>query len=273
MTAPVAAPPEATDALTPVRHALWEMSLRANVPPMTGLFPGLTVTDRRGWRPASSLVKGTTLDDLLDTAKQRWRATPHAAAALAWKCYSYWVALPAVIGFAAARRVPLVRPQHVVVQWSTAQPFARVGLTAVEVAVLPSDPLALELGTAAARRAARVRVVADDDALIAAMRSSLVDDHLSPMLAQIRQRLHLGPRILWGSLASGIAHGLSRAADIVPGSTLDTANQLLTGLDLDDLVDLAPRAGGRAGLSVQRKTCCLAFTLPEPKICSGCCIR
>jgi hypothetical protein len=25
--------------------------------------------------------------------------------------------------------------------------------------------------------------------------------------------------------------------------------------------------------TVQRKTCCLAFTLSEPKICKGCCIR
>jgi hypothetical protein len=24
---------------------------------------------------------------------------------------------------------------------------------------------------------------------------------------------------------------------------------------------------------VLRKTCCLAFTLPQPKICAGCCIK
>jgi ferric iron reductase protein FhuF len=41
---------------------------------------------------------------------------------------------------------------------------------------------------------------------------------------------------------------------------------------VDDLLDITPDPQtGR--LSIQRRTCCLAFTLPEPKICSGCCIR
>jgi ferric iron reductase protein FhuF len=66
-----------------------------------------------------------------------------------------------------------------------------------------------------------------------------------------------------------VAHGLSRAADVVPGPTLATAEQVLASLGVDDLVELGPREGG---LDVRRKTCCLAFTLPEPKICSGCCI-
>lgn len=256
----------ATDPLTPIRATLRHMASRRDIPSMQGIAPDLTVTDPAGWVPATDLVTGERLDDLLDAARIRWRAAPHAAAALAWKCYSFWLSLPAVLGYATVRRVPLVRPGGVLVQWSTEQPFLRVGLTSVEVAVLPSDPILLHgVGPG-------VKVVPHQNALLDEMRTALMDEHLTPILGHIRSRLHLGRRTLWGSLASGAAHGLSRAADVIPGSTMEIANQVLHSLRIADLVELSPRPDD-AGLTVRRKTCCLAFTLPEPKICSGCVIR
>jgi ferric iron reductase protein FhuF len=100
-----------------------------------------------------------------------------------------------------------------------------------------------------------------------------VDEHLAPVLANITARVNVGRRTLWGSLASAVAYGLSRAAEVVPGPVLPTASTILDALGVTDLVALAPRADGQAGLDIQRRTCCLAFTLPEPKVCSGCCIR
>jgi len=258
----------AADPLAPVRETLRAMAARADQPPLHGIAPELTISDLTGWVPATALVSGEALDDLLDKARERWQATPHAAAALAWKCYVYWLALPAVLGYAAARRVPLVRPDGVVAKWSSHPPFVTIGLTSVEVAVLPSDPI---LDGRVIRPA--IRVVPDEDALLDVLRQALMDEHLAPILENIKTRLHLGRRTLWGSLASGVAHGLSRAADVVPGPTLETAQRVLAGLGVDDLVELSPRQDGRAGLNIQRRTCCLAFTLPEPKICSGCCIR
>jgi ferric iron reductase protein FhuF len=241
----------AADPLAPVRATVRAMAARPDLPPVSGLAPDLVVHDLDGWVPATALTSGEALTDFLDTAAHRWDAAPHAGAALAWKCYVYWLALPAVLGYAAARRVPLLRPD--------------------DVAVLPTDPLALAgLG---AGLVAGVRVVTDEDELLRVFRQSLMDDHLAPILEQIKARLHLGRRTLWGSLASGIAHGLSRSADIVPGSTLETAERILAAFGIDDLVELAPRADGRPGLDIQRRTCCLAFTLPEPTICVGCCIR
>ena len=256
----------ATDPLTPIRDTLRHMANRHDIPSMQGIAPNLTVDDLTGWVPATALVTGERLDDLLDAARLRWRAAPHAAASLAWKCYSFWLSLPAVLGYATVRRVPLVRPGGVVVQWSTEQPFLRVGLTNVEVAVLPSDPILVHgVGPG-------IRVVPHKNALLDELRTALMDEHLTPILGHIRSRLHLGRRTLWGSLASGVAHGLSRAADVIPGPTIETANQLLSSLRIADLVELAARPDD-AGLTVRRRTCCLAFTLPEPKICSGCVIR
>src|SRR6266545_6984693 len=102
-----------------------------------GLAPGLVVDDLRGWVPATALVRGgpAALDDLLDAAKQRWNAPTHVAAALAWKSYSYWVALPAVLGWATSRRVPLVSAANVVVRYADHQPFLRVALFDCPVAV------------------------------------------------------------------------------------------------------------------------------------------
>jgi ferric iron reductase protein FhuF len=139
----------------------------------------------------------------------------------------------------------------------------------VEVAVLPTDPLAAE--PAAVRREARVRVVPDEASMLARFRTAIRDEHLDPMLDQIRQRVHLGAHTLWGSLASGIAYGLSRSAVLRPGLSTPIAAQVLTALDLADLVELADKPDG--GLEIRRRTCCLAFTLPKPTVCPGCCIR
>jgi ferric iron reductase protein FhuF len=233
--------------LAPVLRALAALRARRGEAAGDGIAPGLLVADSRGWTPASELASGVRLDDFLAAAERRWNAPPHVAAALAWKCYSYWVALPAVLGWATARQFPLVSAGEVLVRYSDRQPFLQVGLDHPRVAELD-----------------------DEDALLTALRTSLVDEHLAPVLEGIRERVHLGRRTLWGSLASGVAHGLSRASELIPGSTLDSATTLLDALGVHDLVELAELPSGE--LWIQRKTCCLAFLLPEPKICSGCCI-
>ncbi|MCW2642155.1 MAG: hypothetical protein JWP76_4461 [Dactylosporangium sp.] len=259
MTAAVS--PAAVSPLAPVLGALAAMTGRY---PVHGLEPGLYVTDRTGWTAASEITHGDAFDDMLEAAGRRWQTSPHVAAALAWKCYSYWTSLPALLGYATARRVPLLEHSKVLVRYEDRQPFLRAGLTDPEIAVLPADPVAaLDLPG--------VRVVRDEAALLQVLRSSLVDAHLAPVVDRLHARLHLGTRTLWGSLASGVAHSVSRAADVLPGSTLDAANALLDGLDLAGLVDLTPGASGR--LEVRRRTCCLAFALPEPRICAGCVIE
>jgi hypothetical protein len=231
--------------LQPVVDALAGMRGRY---PVHGLVPGLTVDDPRGWTPASELVgDGPALDAFLAAAGRRWQAPPHVAAALAWKCYAYWVALPAVLGYATAGRVPLPDPERVLLRWSEHAPFLTASLY---------EPLIV--GNA------------DDDALRRAIRVSLLDAHVAPLVDRIHDRLRLGRRTLLGSLASGIAHGLSRAAGSLRGPALPLAGNLLSTLDIADLVQLSELPDGR--LYVQRRTCCLAFTLPEPRICEGCCI-
>jgi hypothetical protein len=231
---------------------------------LPGLAPDLLVTDPNGWMPTAELA-GDRLDTLLDSARRRWNAQPHAAAALAWKAYSYWLALPAVLGWASARRVPLLTADDVLMHFDDPRPLITLGMRAeIPVAVLASDPLALS-------GLPQVRVAADEAALLALLRSSLLDQHVSPVLDAIHGKVRLGKRTLLGSLASGVAYAVLRSADVLPGRSAETIDMLLTALGVADLIELVPGPGGK--LDVQRKTCCLAFTLPQPKICIGCCIK
>lgn len=231
---------------------------------LPGLAPDLQVTDTTGWEPATTLA-GEHLGTLLDAAGRRWNAQPHAAAALAWKAYTYWLALPAVLGWSSARRVPLLTADDTLIHFRDPRPLVTLGLRAeTPVAVLPSDPIALSgLPT--------VRVVADEAELLAVLRSSLMDQHLTPLLDAIHSRVRLGKRTLLGSLSSGVAYAVLRSADVLPGSSAASIDTLLGTLGVSDLIELVPDRTGR--LDVQRKTCCLAFTLPQPKVCKGCCIK
>jgi hypothetical protein len=266
---------DALDAsLAPVIATLRSIAARHGEKPVHALAPAIVVDDPAGWTPARDLASDTGLTDLLATAKERWSAQPHAAAALAWKCYTYWLALPALIGYAGARRVPLPRPDDVLVRYSRHQPFLRLALHHPTVAVLPGDPLAAFATPGQRSRQHGFQVVVCEDlaALRREMSRALVDDHLEPLLSAIRERVHLGRRTLWGSLASGAAHALAKADDAVPGPILPVIDDVLTALGVADLVAVTadPATGA---LSIARRTCCLAFTLPEPKICTGCCIR
>jgi ferric iron reductase protein FhuF len=199
----------------------------------------------RTWRPAADLVNGSAIDDLLAAACRRWPSNPHIAAALAWKSYTYWVTLPTVIGYVAERVVPDVRPDNVEFQIHEAAPFVSIRLIRPDVTSLVGDT-----------------------SLLAELRKGLLDEHLDPMLEQFRTRVRLGRRTLLGSLASAVCYAVVRARDALPAHAVSDAHHILDALGVADLVDLGPDESGE--LRVQRHTCCLAFALPTPKICSGC---
>lgn len=251
--------------LAPVEQALAGLRRRRGPGATGGLAPGLVVpAGSPGWTPASALLGGGFLDDLLVAAKQRWNATPHAAAALAWRSYTYWLVLPVVLAWATARRVPLLDPEDVVVQLGAparGRPLLAVGWRRLRLAAGTGDPL---VGSG------DLTVVGSEEQLLGTLRSTLREHHLDPLLAQLQTRANLGTRTLLGSLASAVAYGAVRGIEAAPAEIMATAGTLLTALEVADLVAIEP---GPAGPTVRRRTCCLAFTLPEPKICSGCCLR
>jgi hypothetical protein len=245
----------ASGEFTPILSALDAMRTRHGTAATHGIAPGLVVTDPVGWIPASRFADGSQLPELLSAAHERWGGSPHAVAALAWKSYTYWLALPAVVGFATAQRVPDMSAANVLVRVPGRAPFLEFGLRSAALAVRPDDPLAGQPG---------VEVVTD---LAGFLRRTVLDAHLTPILDQLHGLVRLGRRTLLGSLASGVAHGMIRARDAVPGPVLPAVRAVLAALAVDDLVEVT------AELAVRRHSCCLAFTLPQPKVCQGCCLR
>lgn len=260
--------PTLAPALTPVTEALATLRRQRGASAVRGLAPGLVVPpdDTGGWARAEDLLDGSALDHLLDAAKRHWDASPHAAAALAWRSYTYWLTLPVALGWATARRVPLTDPADVLLAVDGDRQLLTLGLRRARLAVLPDDPLA-SVGDPGG---AEITVVDSEAALRATVRHTLRDTHLDPLMALVRRRSRLGSRPLLGSLASATGHAVTRGLDAPEPVVADAAESLLSALDVADLVELVP---GPEGLGVQRRTCCLAFTLPEPKVCSGCVLR
>ncbi|MBO0868909.1 MAG: hypothetical protein J2P15_10115 [Micromonosporaceae bacterium] len=241
-----------------VAQTLAKVRERYGEAPVHGVPAQVIVTDRqRDWLPGTAYADGSAVPALLAAARDRWQAREPAAAALAWKSYVYWLVLPAVVGYARARQVPLASAENTLVRLHVQPPFVEIGLAEPRVAVLPGDPLA---------RHPLASVVPDQAAMLATLRRTLLDEHLSPLLDQIQDRVRLGRRTLLGSLASGVSYALARAAHALPGEVPATAAELLAALGVADLVEIGP------DMAIQRRTCCLAFSLPTPKICRGCCL-
>jgi hypothetical protein len=221
-------------AVTPLVDMLEAIRSRHGAPAVHGVMRSVVVDDTAGWRAALDV------EDLLGAARRRWPAEPHVAAALAWKSYAYGAMLPSVLGYAAAGAVPT---GDLLVRLHGHDPFVEFALATPDVTT--TDPLD-------------------------AIRSHVFERHLLPVLDAIHAEVRIGRRTLLGSVASAVCHALLRASDLLPGTAVTSAYAILDALDLTDLVDFYPDADGR--LTIARRTCCLAFALPQPKICAGCCI-
>ena len=246
------------DGLGPIRDALAGVRARHGDGPTHGVPPGIVVpvSGTSQWRPAAELTGPARIDELLHAASVRWPGGPHVAAALAFKSYAYWATLPAVIGFAAARRVPRVDAANTLARIHGVAPFVEIGLVRAELTALTSDPVP------------GAHLVDDDAALLAVLREQLLDRHLGPLADELHARARLGRRTLLGSLASAVCYALLRASDVLPGPAVPTAEMILKALGVADLVDFSPDAQGR--LRVQRRTCCLEFAAETPRVCAGC---
>lgn len=253
----------ASAALAPLHEAFAEVRRRRGPAGLSGLAPGLVVPDPTGWVSAAELLDpdGSGLDDLLAAARAWWRATPHAAAALAFRMYTYWLAMPPVLGWATASRVPLLDPADVLLRYPGEEQFMTVGFRRLRFGVLAGDPVAGQHPD--------VHVVPGPTELLRLLRETMRTTHLDPLVDALADRVRLGTRTLLGSLASAVAYAVVRGLSTPAETTVATAHTVLSALDVADLVTVAPSADG-SGATVRRHTCCLAFTLPKPKLCSGC---
>src|SRR5690606_13850518 len=205
------------------------------------------------WTPAAELAREPydTLDTWIDATARRWGAPRHVGAALLWKAYAYWHAMPMALGWALNRRVPIMPFDRTVARESPAG--VTVAATSITVAVLPDDPYAGRPGT----------VTVPD--LGAAVREALLAGQ-GPLIDALTRLTRVGTRPLWGSTAEALVQPLYGFADVLPGDPAVDAAALLDSIGgpVRDLVTFTP--GG-----YRRRTCCLWLTLPDAQACSTCC--
>ena len=213
---------------------------------LPGLAPGLLVTTTAGWHPATTWSTAPGCPSSCAPPRRRWGGTPHACAALAWKSYSYWLALPAVLGWASARRVPLLDPADVLIHFEDHRPLVTIGLRrSTTVAVLPGDPLASPdspgSGWSPTRRSCSVSCGA-----------TLLDAHLAPMTAAIHAQGAGGHP--YPARLGGVRRGVRRAAGggrRCRARRRETIDTLLGALGMADLVELVPGRGGEPTCSAR----------------------
>ncbi|MEU6246594.1 hypothetical protein [Glycomyces sp. NPDC047010] len=212
--------------------------------------------------PAAELAAGVRVEELMATAAALWGGSAHANAALAWKTYCYWTLAPAVLGYIAARRVPVMDAANTVFRVSADAPMFSVRQARPRFLALPHDPCAGHPD---------VEVVANEEVLLDRLRATAFDDHLAPVLDAFLARVRVGRRTLMGSLASGLSYAVASMAPAVPDADEVIAKTLLEAFDVAHLVDVATGEDGR--LAYRRRTCCLALTIEGGRTCATCCVQ
>nr|WP_277605225.1 ferric iron reductase [Glycomyces sp. L485] len=251
------------DLAAPLRTAADHVERLHGPRPLMGLRPWLDGGTVDGVEfSGAELSDGSRVTELLAGSARLWGGSPHASAALAWKTYCYWVVLPAVLGYIAARRVPLLEAENFVFTVAEGEPMFSGRQLRPRFLVLDHDATATAPG---------VEVAADEAVLLERMRESLFDRHLDPVLESIRREVRIGRRTLLGSLASGIAYATATCSSAGREPAEVVAKNLLEAFDVADLVDIATDADGR--LVYQRHTCCLAFTIDGCGTCATCCVQ
>ncbi|RRR99412.1 hypothetical protein [Glycomyces terrestris] len=212
--------------------------------------------------PAVDLASGERVEELMAAAAALWGGSAHANAALAWKTYCYWTLAPAVLGYVAARRVPVMDAANTVFAISDEAPMFSVRQVRPRFLALPHDPCAGHPD---------VEVVPNEGVLLDRLRATVFEGHLGPVLDAFLARVRVGRRTLLGSLASGLSYAVAAMAPVVPDPDEVLAKTLLDAFDVAHLVDVSTDEAGR--LLYRRRTCCLALTIEGGRTCSTCCVQ
>src|ERR687898_1409088 len=183
---------------------------------------------------------------------------------LAFKGYAWAATLPVVVGWVLHRRVPLLETANLRLGIADALPYVRFDLADAAVAVLSEDPGASHPSACA---------VDDTDALLAAARTALIDDHLAGVISALHRATRVGERLLWGSVAESIAQSVLILPTGAVADAADTARFLVDafGSRLAELVEIVDEP---AQPRVRRRTCCLLFTGADGRAayCASCCV-
>ncbi|MBO8195378.1 iron-sulfur protein [Streptomyces oryzae] len=192
------------------------------------------------------------------------QARRDVAASRALHGYAWSVALLMSGSWYLERRVPRVRPGDI-----------RVDLETGAVGIAPGQSFSCLADDEAARHSPGARVLVDEEALRAELRSA-VADHMRPLLTAFAPEVRRGPRALWGMVEDDLVSGIWYLGRMLgqEEDAVRAATELLPG-------PVPPFPGGAAfryltsasGRSFPTRTrvgCCLYYTIGTAQPCLTC---
>ncbi|MFF0479554.1 (2Fe-2S)-binding protein [Streptomyces sp. NPDC004284] len=247
-------------------------------------FPGLRIEepargerlpDGAGWVGAEALAAGgpaldafLAWDDAQVLRDYGTRARPDVVAGFGLHRYAWPACLLVTVPWFLERRVPRLPARNVAFQ----RALGRLAVRVEEFACLPDDPAADLPGA---------RVVADEEALRAEVRSSLAE-HFEAVLDGFGPRMRRGRRALWGMATDEIVEGLWYVADLLGEERRARAElELLLPGTPEPYKPYAGGAGfrelpgsegpdGAAHATRDRAACCFFYTLRPEDTCLTC---
>jgi hypothetical protein len=103
--------------------------------------------------------------------------------------------------------------------------------------------------------------------------ADVLTDLLAPLVAAVRARASVSPRVLWGDAASAVATARRLVTAARPGSAArarSLAERLLTTPPLDVTAALRAPEPPDAGWTFRRRSCCLYYRVPGGGVCGDC---
>lgn len=208
-----------------------------------------------GWIAASSLADPAG-EGTARLVEYEYRAsghrTAHAAALTVMAVYAGRVTAAAVLHWALTDRVPDLAADNVLLRPSGH------GIADVRV------------------REARLCSPRPGEDSVAALRRTVLEEHLLPIAEALHRRTRAGLRQLRGGVAHGCATALC-ASDADPGLLERRWETFVSGAPgglagLGEVARVRRTADGRERLVYLRRTCCLFHTSAEAVRCASCCL-
>jgi FhuF 2Fe-2S C-terminal domain/Ferric iron reductase FhuF-like transporter len=122
---------------------------------------------------------------------------------------------------------------------------------------------------------ADLAATAPDDAA-AALAEVLAGEHVAPLVAGIRARASISPRLLWGNAASALAGAVRVLGDARPdlhAAAFALARGVLAHESFAGLGSFVPDPVHPSGLGFARRTCCLYYRVDGGGKCADCLLR
>lgn len=225
-----------------------------------------------GWHFGEDILAGNgELNEMLERSGAFWKTeSAFLQAALLMPFYTGPIVSAAVQGLYLGERVPDVKAENFAVRLDENGEVAGYALRTRKFAALAADPASAHAGATA---------VPDRDALIDWMFDSIIERHLRPLFALVREHARINKNVLWSGIAcdcASVLMGLQRSEHLTINEVFAEKTALLENgpEELRDWITLYTlQSGDVTALHMRYENCCQKYLHPDLGKCGYCGLR